>query len=65
MHLGSSTETFSLPNRWLDKLGIAARMNHSRVFRQSYIGGNYALLDKYFNPLPVRLHLLDFYLNGL
>ncbi|XP_064386815.1 heparanase-like [Halichondria panicea] len=37
---------------WLDKLGVAALTNTSRVFRQDYIGGSYSLLDSSFNPLP-------------
>ncbi len=43
--------------RWLDKLGVAALTNHSRVFRQDYIGGSYSLLDSSFNPLPVRHYM--------
>ena len=39
--------------RWLDKLGIAAVVGHKRVFRQTFVGGNYALLDGNQNPLPV------------
>ena len=39
--------------RWLDKLGIAALMNHSRVFRQSFVGVSYSLLDSGQHPLPV------------
>ena len=39
--------------RWLDKLGIAALVGHKRVFRQTFVGGNYALLDADQNPLPV------------
>ena len=40
--------------RWLDKLGIAAVVGHKRVFRQDFVGGNYALVDKNQQPLPVR-----------
>ena len=43
----------NLFHRWLDKLGIAALTNHTRVFRQSFIGGHYSLLDSDQNPLPV------------
>ena len=43
----------SLFHRWLDKLGIAALTNHTRVFRQSFIGGHYSLLDSKQYPLPV------------
>jgi len=39
--------------RWLDKLGIAALTHHSRVFRQSFVSGAYALLDRDQNPSPV------------
>ena len=39
--------------RWLDKLGVAAVIGHKRVFRQDFVGGNYALLDADQNPLPV------------
>ena len=40
--------------RWLDKLGIAAVVGHKRVFRQDFVGGSYALVDKNKQPLPVR-----------
>ena len=40
-------------HRWLDKLAIAAVVGHKRVFRQTFVGGNYALLDENQNPLPV------------
>ena len=40
--------------RWLDKLGIAAVVGHKRVFRQDFVGGSYALVDKNQQPLPVR-----------
>ena len=43
----------SLFHRWLDKLGIAALTNHTRVFRQAFVGGHYSLLDSDQNPLPV------------
>ena len=39
--------------RWLDKLGIAALAHHSRVFRQTFVGGVCGLLDYHQNPLPV------------
>ena len=41
--------------RWLDKLGLAAVVNHTVVLRQDFIGGNYALLDSSANPVPVSL----------
>ena len=43
----------NLFHRWLDKLGIAALTNHTRVFRQAFVGGHYSLLDSDQNPLPV------------
>ena len=39
--------------RWLDKLGVAAVVGHKRVFRQDFVGGNYALLNETQDPLPV------------
>ena len=39
--------------RWLDTLGVAATMRHSRVFRQQFKGSNYGLLDPDFQPTPV------------
>ena len=42
--------------RWLDKLSIAALTNHSRVFRQSFVSGAYALLDHDQNPSPVSMY---------
>ena len=44
--------------RWLDKLGIAAAVGHKRVFRQDFVGGNYALLDRNQNPLPVSYYTI-------
>ena len=42
--------------RWLDKLGLAAIFNHTRVMRQDFAGYNYGLVEKDDgNPLPVRL----------
>ena len=40
--------------RWLDKLGLAARMGIDVVARQSFFHGHYALLDDYMYPRPVR-----------
>ena len=40
-------------SRWLDKLGLAARLKHEVVVRQTFFGGNYALLDKNLDPNPV------------
>ena len=39
--------------RWLDKLGLAARLGHEVVIRQSFVKGSYALLDEELNPNPV------------
>ena len=39
--------------RWLDKLGIAARMGVDVVARQSFFHGHYALLDDNMQPRPV------------
>ena len=42
--------------RWLDKLGLAAIFNHTRVMRQDFAGYNYGLVEKDDGtPLPVRL----------
>ena len=47
----------TLNYRWLDKLGLAAIMDHKRVFRQTFDGGNYGLLDENtLFPLPVSIH---------
>lgn len=37
---------------WLDKLGLSAKYNITTVVRQSFIGGNYSLVDKKLEPLP-------------
>ena len=42
------------PHRWLDKLGLSAKYRGTHVFRQSFYGGNYALIDDKLNPNPVR-----------
>ena len=47
--------SFKFVIRWLDKLGLAAVVNHTVVLRQDFVGGNYALLDSSANPLPVSL----------
>ena len=42
--------------RWLDKLGLAARLGLGVVMRQVLIGaGSYHLVDDSLDPLPVRL----------
>ena len=46
--------------RWLDKLGIAALTNNTRVFRQEFIGAHDSLLNATEYPLPVSL----IYLGG-
>lgn len=43
-----------LCSRWLDKLGLSARMGMEVVMRQVLFGaGNYHLVDENFEPLPV------------
>lgn len=37
---------------WLDKLGLAAKYNITTVVRQSFIGGNYSLINNDLEPLP-------------
>ena len=49
--------------RWLDKLGLAAVINHTRVLRQTFIGGNYGLLDIDRTPLPVRIRARNIYIH--
>jgi heparanase 1 len=44
---------------WLDKLGLAAQYGVSRVFRQTFMGGCYGLLDGHMMPYP------DYYLSVL
>ena len=47
----------SLCSRWLDKLGLSARMGIEVVMRQVLFGaGNYHLVDENFEPLPVSDH---------
>lgn len=48
--------------RWLDKLGLAALYNYSAVCRQTYVGGNYGLLDGDLYPLPVSSCLFTIYI---
>ena len=40
-------------SKWLDKLGLAALRNHTKVFRQSFYGGFYGLLYFDYTPTPV------------
>ncbi len=40
-------------SRWLDKLGVAAREGVKVVMRQTFYGGNYALLANDMKPNPV------------
>jgi len=40
-------------DRWLDKLGLAAKMGVDVVIRQSFFHGHYALLDDDMHPRPV------------
>ena len=51
--LESLMKRIYLLHRWLDKLGIAALTNHTRVCRQTFVGGAYGLLDSDQYPLPV------------
>ncbi|KAJ0184076.1 hypothetical protein K1T71_000499 [Dendrolimus kikuchii] len=37
---------------WLDKLGLSAKYNITTVVRQSFIGGNYSLVNNDLEPLP-------------
>lgn len=37
---------------WLDKLGVCASRGIELVFRQTLLGGNYAMIDNNFNPDP-------------
>ena len=45
--------------RWLDKLGLAARLNHDVVMRQTFVVGQYALVDYNLEPNPVSNSLID------
>lgn len=45
---------FLLYTRWLDKLGLAARLNQDVVIRQTFFGGSYALIGTDLQPNPVR-----------
>ncbi|XP_003383078.1 PREDICTED: heparanase-like [Amphimedon queenslandica] len=45
------SESFISGFMWLDKLGVTS-YTQKKVFRQDFVGGNYALLDKNQNPLP-------------
>lgn len=46
------SNTFTSTPLWLDKLGLAAKNNITTVVRQSFLGGNYSLVDKNLDPLP-------------
>ncbi|XP_045770961.1 heparanase-like [Maniola jurtina] len=37
---------------WIDKLGLSAKYNITTVIRQSFIGGNYSMIDDQLEPLP-------------
>lgn len=42
-------------HRWLDKLGLAAKLGVDVVMRQVLMGaGSYHLVDDNLDPLPVR-----------
>ncbi|RUS88700.1 hypothetical protein EGW08_003515 [Elysia chlorotica] len=44
---------------WLDKLGLAAKFRVTHVFRQTFFGGSYSLMDDKFHPNP------DYFLSVL
>ncbi|KAL3679607.1 hypothetical protein R1sor_022563 [Riccia sorocarpa] len=46
------TDVFISAFWYLDQLGTAAKYNNQAFCRQSFVGGNYALLDVDFNPNP-------------
>eukprot|EP00794_Sanderia_malayensis_P009600 gene9600-10587_t len=46
------SDRFAAGFLWLDKLGLAARLNISVIIRQTLMGGQYALVDKDLNPTP-------------
>ena len=56
----------SLCSRWLDKLGLSARMGIEVVMRQVFFGaGNYHLVDENFEPLPVSDHYFPIIVSRL
>ena len=59
----SKVESNVLCYRWLDKLGLAAIINHTRVMRQTFIGGSYGLLDIDGTPLPVCTRACNIQIN--
>ena len=44
---------FIPPCRWLDKLGLAAKLKVTHLFRQTFFGAFYALVDPNLYPNPV------------
>ncbi|KAJ8940372.1 hypothetical protein NQ318_015765 [Aromia moschata] len=46
---------------WVDKLGVSAKMGLELVARQSIVDYNYALLDKSYNPNPIKQPQIIFY----
>ncbi|XP_025082651.1 heparanase-like [Pomacea canaliculata] len=46
------TDRFVAGFVWLDKLGVSSTMGLNAVFRQTFYGGNYPLLDTHLNPNP-------------
>ena len=47
------SDSFVAGFMWLDKLGVAARLGHKVVIRQSFYGGVYSLIhEKSFDPFP-------------
>ena len=53
---GLTGSNLAVCGRWLDKLGVAAKMGINVVARQSFFHGHYALLDDYMYPRPVCSH---------
>ncbi|KAJ2954042.1 hypothetical protein O0L34_g2255 [Tuta absoluta] len=46
------SNTYAGSPLWIDKLGLAAKNGIKVVVRQSFVGGNYSLVDKNLEPLP-------------
>jgi len=46
------SNTFANGFFWLDKLGVSSKVGVKNVFRQTFLGSHYGLLDYDFNPRP-------------